>query len=278
MSFQAYSIAAPDGVRLAVRESGNPAGPALIFIHGFSQCQLAFAKQVASPLLQQYRIVTYDLRGHGESDKPADAQSYTEGKHWADDLQAVIDGLGLVKPVLVGWSMGGRVICQYVLQYGDGAIGAIHFVAARTVVDPAIAVLGEGGHFLMAMRSVQTELNIAATSGFIRSCVHRALTAEEFEWMLAYNMLVPPEVRAAALAWPGNFMQVLQKISVPTLIAHGMQDRITLPYAAQLTAAQVGHARLSWYDDIGHSPFWEAPERFNRELAELIDSLGESPA
>ncbi len=273
MEFQTCTVTSSDGVELAVRESGNPAGAELVMIHGFSQCQLVFSRQVQSALLQKFRLITYDLRGHGESGKPLDAASYTDGRHWADDLKAVIDGLHLRRPVLLGWSLGGRVICQYVELYGDAGIAGINFVAARTVADPAIPVHGEGGQYLRAMGSLQTEMNIAATASFIRCCVNQPLAAQEFELMLAYNMMVSPQIRAATMAWPGNFSQVLKRIAVPTLITHGTQDRITLPCAAELTASKVSGSRLSWYDDIGHTPSWEAPDRFNQELADFITEV-----
>jgi len=61
---------APDGVSIAVQDWGNPAGPEILFIHGFSQASLSWARQTSSELAKEFHIVTYDLRGHGNSDKP----------------------------------------------------------------------------------------------------------------------------------------------------------------------------------------------------------------
>jgi hypothetical protein len=58
-------------------------------------------------------------------------------------------------------------------------------------------------------------------------------------------------------------------LRVPVLVTHGTMDRIVLPAAGSYTAAQVQGARLSLYDGVGHSPFFEDPTRFNRELAAL---------
>jgi len=60
-----------------------------------------------------FRIVAYDLRGHGLSDKPSDRAFYQEGKRWADEMHAVITAKRLRKPVVAGWSMGGRVLRTY---------------------------------------------------------------------------------------------------------------------------------------------------------------------
>ena len=68
--------------------------------------------QVASPALQKYRMITYDLRGHGLSGKPAEPQAYSDGRRWADDWPPC-QGDGCRTAVLVGWSLGGAVISNY---------------------------------------------------------------------------------------------------------------------------------------------------------------------
>jgi non-heme chloroperoxidase len=56
-----------------VEETGNPRGPSVLFIHGLSQCRLAWNKPLHADLAQEFRLVAMDLRGHGESDKPPEA-------------------------------------------------------------------------------------------------------------------------------------------------------------------------------------------------------------
>src|SRR5690625_3773293 len=64
------TVTAPDGVELAVQVKGNPKGHTIIFIHGLLGSHLDWEPQLSSAELQQYRLVTYDLRGHGLSGKP----------------------------------------------------------------------------------------------------------------------------------------------------------------------------------------------------------------
>ena len=59
-------------------------------------------------------------------------------------------------------------------------------------------------------------------------------------------------------------------VRVPTLVTHGRLDRLVLPKAAEMTAAAVPGARLSWFDDCGHSPFYEDAPRYNRELDRFV--------
>ena len=71
------SILAPDGVTLSVVESGNPEGPAVLFVHGFSQSAMSWRLQMESKLQQKYRLIAMDLRGHGYSGKPETPESYS---------------------------------------------------------------------------------------------------------------------------------------------------------------------------------------------------------
>jgi pimeloyl-ACP methyl ester carboxylesterase len=77
-------------------------------------------------------------------------------------------------------------------------------------------------------------------------------------------------VRDAIAGWatdPAATIAALRKVAVPVLITHGRLDRLVLPAAAEMTAAAVAGARISWYEDCGHSPFYEDAPRYNRELA-----------
>src|SRR5262249_61530199 len=96
----------------------NPLGSGILFITGFSQASLSWQGKVESNLAKEFRMVTYDLRGHGNSDKPLEPEKYKESKAWADEVQAVIDAAKLKRPVLVGWSYGGGVIGDYLAIHG----------------------------------------------------------------------------------------------------------------------------------------------------------------
>ena len=134
--FRPFTVQTPDGVRISAQEWGNPNGAEILFIHGFSQSHLSWSRQVTSELANNFRMITYDIRGHGESDKPLDQAYYKDHKPWAEELKAMIDGAKLKQPVLVGWSYGGRIIAEYLMEYGDKSIAGINFVAAFTRVVP----------------------------------------------------------------------------------------------------------------------------------------------
>ena len=72
LKYKPISVKTPDGLTISAQEWGNPTGPEILLIHGFSQSHLSWMRQVDSDLAKEFRIVTYDLRGHGNSDKPLD--------------------------------------------------------------------------------------------------------------------------------------------------------------------------------------------------------------
>ena len=263
-------VRAPDGTRLAVYEWGTAAGPAVLLVHGFAQCHLCFRPQYESALAERFRIVAYDQRGHGESEQPADAAAYQGSRVWADDLAAVLAAKRLERPVVVGWSMGGRVIRQYLMNHGDTRLAGINLVASLVIEDPSCR--GPDGP-KRPPEDQTLEAEIEAAIAFLDGCYGRKPGEAEFCRALAYNMRVPTAVRRAISGWstdPSQTIAALRRVRVPTLITHGRIDTVVLPAAADMTAAAIPHARLSWFDDCGHSPFCEDAGRFNDELMKFV--------
>jgi pimeloyl-ACP methyl ester carboxylesterase len=264
----ASTVTTFDGLNLAVEEWGNPRGPEIVFIHGFSQSRLSWLRQVTDPALAaDFRMIAFDLRGHGSSDKPLEKERYAHQK-WGDDVAAVIQATALRRPVLVGWSYGGNVICDYVRSFGADGLAGINFVAAATKTDPAF--FGPGRVDFPNMTSDDLAANIASTRNFVHTCFERQPDQADFEMMLAFNMVVPPRVRAAVMGRPANPGEVLERIRCPVLVTHGLEDRILVAALGKFTAGAVAGAKLSLYEGVGHAPFWEDAPRFNRELAELV--------
>src|SRR5258708_39150177 len=123
-----YTVTRGGGLKLHVQETGKPDGKPVLFIHGFSQCRLAWNKQLHSDLADDFRLVALDIRGHGLSEAPRDA--YSDAKLWADDVHAVIIALGLAHAVLSGWSYGGIIMSDYVQHHGEDYIAGTHWVGA----------------------------------------------------------------------------------------------------------------------------------------------------
>jgi pimeloyl-ACP methyl ester carboxylesterase len=268
---QRADVRAPDGTRLAVYEWGNPAGPEVLLIHGFAQCHLCFGPQIEA-LAPRYRVVAFDQRGHGESEQPADPAAYRGSRVWADDIAAVIAAKTLRRPVMVGWSMGGRVIRQYLMVHGDVHLAGINFVASLVVEDPR----GRGPSGPKPLpETLSLAEEIEAAIAFADGCYGKKPSEAEFWRVLAYNMRVPAPVRRAIGGWstePAPTIEALKKVRVPVLITHGRADDVVLPLAVDFSLAAMPHAQVSWFDGCGHSPFAEDAPRFNSELTAFVDS------
>ena len=262
------AVTTPDGLTISAQEWGNPNGLGIVFIHGFSQSNLSWMRQTHSDLTKEFHIVTYDLRGHGNSDKPLEAARYRDGKAWADEVQAIIDAAGLKRPVLVGWSYAGRVMSDYVTNRGANGISGIDFVDASIKFIPEF--VGDNLKNLPLMMSEDMLTNITATRTFLHGCFSKQPSADDFDTMLAFNMMVPPKVRAGLSGRPLDATAVMSELTIPVLVTQGAEDRNAKVDTAKYTASVIPGAKLSIYDGIGHSPFYEDAPRFNRELAAFV--------
>ena len=267
-------VRAPDGTRIAVYEWGDPSGPEVVLIHGFAQSHLCFEPQLRSELIRHCRVVAFDMRGHGASAQPADPAAYQGDRVWADDIAAVLSAKALERPVLAGWSMGGRIIRQYLMVYGDVRLGGVNFVASQVIEEPRFR--GPS-----APQPLPEDLTLAgeieAAIAFLDGCYGRKPSEAEFRRALAYNMKVPPSVRRAIGGWSTEAAATraaLARVRVPVLVTHGRADTVVLPAAAEAVVEAVPHAKLSWFDGCGHSPFAEDAERFNDELFAFVRSCG----
>ena len=259
------------GLQLHVREWGDPQGPAIFLTHGWSQSHLSWKHQFESNLANEFRLVALDNRGHGMSDKPLEEEHYVDARLWADDVAAVISALDLGRPVLVGWSYGGFIISDYVRAHGEDAIAGINYVAGALMLNENLDNIGPG--FIDNVEDATTPdlpTNISAMRSFLQACTAEPMSEEDWEATMCFNIVVPPQVRGAmVLSRLMDSDDVLSRMTVPVLVTHGDQDTVVLPSMAQHVLDVCPTAESSWYEGIGHAPFLEAPERFNRELADF---------
>jgi non-heme chloroperoxidase len=267
-----HTVQGGGGLRLHVREWGKADGPPILFIHGLSQSHLCWAKQYQSSLAEEFRLVAYDLRGHGMSEAPLEPEHYSDGALWADDVAAIIDQLRLDRPVVVGWSYGGFVICDYVRAHGQDRIGAIDLVAGGVKLGAAAFGTLIGPGFLDHFADVTADdlpTNIRGMRGLVKAFAAKPLPPDDVETLLCSSMTVPARIRANLGARQIDGDDVLRTLRVPVLVTQGRADTVVLPAMAEHVLATCPVAEPSWYEGVGHTPHLEQPERFNRELATL---------
>ena len=267
-----HTVRGGGGLRLHVREWGKADGPPILFIHGLSQSHLCWARQYESALAEEFRLVAYDLRGHGMSEAPLQPEPYTNGALWADDVAAIIEQLRLDRPVLVGWSYGGFIICDYLRAHGQDRIAAVDFAGAVVMLGAAAFGTLIGPGFLDHFPDVTSDdlpTNILGMRALVKGWPATPYPAEEVETLLCSGMAVPAQIRANLAAREIDGDDVLRTLEVPLLVSHGRADTVVLPAMPEHILTTCPTAEASWYDGVGHTAFLEDPDRFNRELADL---------
>jgi non-heme chloroperoxidase len=261
-------VVSSDGVHLCVRARGPQERPAILFIHGFSQSHLSWTKQFEGDLAEQFHLIAFDLRGHGWSDKPDDGAAYRDAQRWGDDVASVLGACHVQRVVLVGWSYGARVVLDYVATHGAGAVAGIDFVAG--VIGDNDEYYGKDIGTIRGTLAQDPATSIDGARSFLRACFATQPEEASFERMLAYNAMVPSQVRAKLLGRKTRAHDLLAGLTMPTLFTQGTEDGIISIQMSRYGAAIVPHSRLSLYEGVGHSPFFESAERFDRELAEFV--------
>lgn len=267
-----YTVTAPDGVALAVQEAGNAAGPPVVFVHGLLGSHLNWEAQLASPALQRYRLITYDLRGHGLSGKPVDAAAYTVGRRWADDLAAVITATGAQNPVVVGWSLGAAVTTNYLAAYGDAQIAGAVYVGGVIELDPKQIAPHPALYRDMVSPDLKTRLD--AEREFIGLCFAQAPDGVTFQRLLANAAMASFEMQAAVQSMTVDAARGLGSARKPLLLIYGAKDALVQPAPSIDRARALNpHVRSKIYAASGHAPFMEEADRFDRDLAAFVDSV-----
>lgn len=261
------------GVPLNVAEAGPAGAPGIFLLHGFSQTHLSFETQLNDPALTRlFHVVAPDLRGHGNSGKPWDAEAYT-GEMLAADVEAVLQATGLERPVIVAWSFGGLVAMHYIRRYGTDRIAGLNLVGTNGRLVPVTAQPPppQMNEWMRQMLSGSLADNLEAAALSIDMLTARPMPAAWRERMLQAAMTMPVYVKRAIGSGAGDNSDLAGKLAIPVLLSAGDKDQIAPADAARAAAAALPNARVSIYAESGHSPFAEEPARFNRELTDFAE-------
>jgi non-heme chloroperoxidase len=274
-----HTVQGGGGLRLHVREWGRPDGPPILLIHGISASHLCWARQYQSKLAKEFRLVAYDLRGHGMSQAPLEPEHYTNAKLWADDVAAIIQQLGLERPVLVGWSYGGYIICDYLRAHGQDRIGAIDFAGGATKLGPAAfgTLIGPGflDHFA-DFTADDLPTNIRGMRGLVAAFAATPLPADDVETLLCSAMTVPARIRANLGAREIDGDDVLRSCGCRCWSARAGRTRSCSRRWPSTSWPPARPPRPPSTRASATPPFLEDPERFNRELAALARRVSSS--
>lgn len=224
-------------------------------------------------LADHYRCILVDLRGFGYSDKPY--SDYTFEEH-CSDLKALIGHLDLSDVALVGWSMGGGVALQYVLDFDqDDLVSQLVMVGAaaprftQSDTEPFGMDEATAARALEGARRAFPE----ALAGFGDIAFHRTDLQATAEWLKQETLKMPAYAayRTAKTLWfDVDLRDRLGEVDVPTLILHGRHDQTADPRWAEYLADRIDGAKLVWLEESAHYPMVEEPDRLSAEIADFV--------
>lgn len=217
-----------DNVKINYVDQGE--GRPVVLSHGWPLSGESFAANRDALLKAGYRVVTYDRRGFGDSDKPVGGYEYDT---LADDLNALITHLDLRDAVILGFSMGGGDVVRYLTRYGNDRIAGLVLSGAVT---PALGITDDNPDGAMPLSAFedmaqQMEQDPAGfLDGFMSNFFSNddGIQVSEDVRQAALQIGAQADVSAAAACiriWPTDLRQDCEQVSVPTLIIHGDGDQ-----------------------------------------------------
>ncbi|MEH7452794.1 alpha/beta fold hydrolase [Gottfriedia acidiceleris] len=259
-----YYVNVDQGVNLYV-EDINPGGSkTIIFLHGWPLSHKQFEYQFNVLPSLGFRCIGIDWRGFGNSDKPF--QGYTLDR-LADDIRNVIDVLQLNNFILAGHSTGGAIAIRYTARHNNYGVSNLVLIDAAAPV--GFANKENANQMLNQALNDRPKLMREITDTFF----FQYITNPFSDWFFQLGLQAAGWSTAAIVVMlrDENVYDDLLKISVPTLIVHGIHDKV-IPFSqAQEVNQKIRNSQLIPFQYSGHGSFWEERDKFNQLLSQFIN-------
>jgi len=245
-------------------------GKPILFLHGWGMSSKVWKYQVEH-FSEKFKPITLDLRGHGES-SPSDDYTFDT---LAGDIKEFIEGLSLGPVSLVGWSMGGSVAIITANKYPEIVSNLTLVSTTPKFVASEDFPCGQPEAMLKRLaKQIDRDVNKAMVEFCSLMFNEEAITEEVWEtvaikdWPAKETLNGYLETLAEV-----DLREELPKITCPTMLVHGMLDRISFHEAAVFIADRLKKVRLETHHDEGHAPFLTRPDWFNTELEGFLNEF-----
>ena len=272
------AVTVDGNVKLNYLEAGS--GKTIVLVPGWSQTAEQFKFQLEG-LAATYRVIAFDMRGHGDSDKPSRGYRI---QRLAQDLYEAMATLDLKDVTILGHSMGCSVLWCYIDMYGPARIAKFVFCdqASFLTTNPTWSAqqVADYGPIFTPDSVTSTAAALtgpngdAVTVGFLQSMVTASMPADQFQWIVDLNLKMP-RLAAAQLLYNHchqDWRDVLARIKSPSLFIGGKASLV--PYSCMTwESTQVPGAQLSIFEvaELGsHFMFIENPGKFNSLLSAFV--------
>ncbi len=255
-----------DGVSLRYDRAGG--GPAVLLIHGWT-CNRSFWERQVQALRTRHTVIAVDLRGHGESSHPR--TGYSLGA-LVRDLDHLVRALAVPRIALVGWSMGGMVALDLARRLGERASALVLVgTTAGGLTDDKNALHLDPTLLATTQKALQADCR-AYLRSYAPSLFKLGAESPLLAWAAGQMQKTPAHAVEACLDGLLAFdaRATLGGLSLPTAVLHGRHDAVFPLAHGEALATGIAGARLTVFEDSGHAPPLEEPERFNDTLAALL--------
>ncbi|HKJ57985.1 MAG TPA: alpha/beta hydrolase [Halobacteriales archaeon] len=260
-----------NGADLYYEDRGE--GRPVVFLHGVMAGLRYFEPQL-SGLSDGYRTLALDFRGHGRSEKMDLGHTVPQ---YARDVRAFLDHLDLEDAILVGWSMGALVAWDYVERFGTDRIAGIVDVdmePTRFQWDDYDQGTSDLALLREVVEQIQTD-HLQLAADIVEPLLAEPPSPELRRTMVDETSRCPPPIKAAILfdCTFRDYRAVLPDLDVPMLVCAGTDEEWRSVASVEYAAELAPDARVEHFEASGHCPQVEEPERFNRAVAEFVESL-----
>jgi pimeloyl-ACP methyl ester carboxylesterase len=262
-----------NGVKLNYELHGE-SGPAFVLVHGYTGDITDWRHQLPA-FSPSYRVLAVDLRGHGDSEAPADRDAYTI-QLFVDDVEAFVDEIGFGRYHLLGHSMGGAIVQEIALRGPDRLLS----LTLHSTTDDFSGAAANGPLKMY----FDYRFNLAETEGMAAVAKIKtpfpapphmpAERTEETDARFA-QMSVDAFIGAwkGLSAWAGTRGGRSARIMAPTLVIYGDLDAGFLVEGSKRLAQEIPGAQLAVVPETAHSPQWERPPLFNAALGAFLNAV-----
>ncbi|GFP74578.1 alpha/beta fold hydrolase [Clostridium fungisolvens] len=267
-----YYVKTDDDVKIYVEDINPKCDKTILFIHGWPANHNLFEYQFDELPKLGYRCIGIDIRGFGKSDKPAEGYDYDR---LADDVRCVVNAIKLKNFTLGGHSVGGAIAIKYMSRHkGYGVSKLALFAAAapsltRRPEFPA-GISKEDVTALIEQTYVDRPKMLRT---FGEMFFFQNITKPFSQWF--FNLgLEASGIATAAVATSFRDEELfsdIKKIEVPTLILHGIHDKVCLFPLAVALSQGIKDSKLVPFENSGHGLFYEEKDKFNKELIKFIE-------
>lgn len=272
------TIKTSDGIHLTYNQTGPKNGSPLLFITGWRQAAIEWHKQATYFSSAGFRVTTFDLRGHGDSEEPPFGYRVSR---YAADLEDLLTELDLKKVTVIGHSMGCSIAWAWWDQYpsSHGRVAKFVFVDQPAVTARNPEWTDEQAAQVSAVFTPAAVYALAANMSaelapLVRGMFTPAVSESDFQWVLEQNRKMSDATSAALLRDHAlnDWRDVLPRITKPSLVIAG-EVSVFPPRGVEWVAGQIPGAErytFSRGEKGSHFVFWENPARFNEVVEGFV--------